>query len=103
MIRVATPEERNRLLHISDELIEEIRGMHLRGMAPQAIISILQQRSVPKPGATLLLRKAGVMSLGEAKQAVHHSEAYSYRRTADEAFEDSFVASLEEIERSEAA
>ncbi len=43
------------------------------------------------------------MPVSETKLAVHFSEAYSYRRDADEAFEESVIQAMDEIERSEAA
>lgn len=103
MVEALSHEERDRLLHIDDVLIETLRRKHTQGETPSAIISYLARIGVPKPGAIVALRRAQVMSLSDAKVAVHLSEAYAYRREADEAFEESVVRAVEEIQRTEVA
>jgi hypothetical protein len=91
------------LLKINDDLLDRLRTMGAEGATPTAMIDFLHTQGVPKPGAVLALRLTKVMPVSETKAAVHLSEAYAYRREADEAFEESVIQAMDEIERSEAA
>ena len=91
------------LLGISDELLDQLRGMVARGLTSDELIDFLHEQKLPKAGATLALRLSGAIPIGETKLAVHRHPAYACRREADERFEESLVETLQEIERSEAA
>ncbi len=91
------------LLKISDELLRMLRDMAASGSTPDQMITYLHDQDVPKPGAILALRLSGVMPSRDTKQAVHCHPAYTFRRQADEAFQESLLSSLGQIERSEAA
>lgn len=91
------------LLGIDDALLDDLRANYAAGMSPNEMISWLHDREVTKPGATLALRLTGVMPVADTKIAVHLHPSYAYRREADEAFHESVVAALEELNRSEAA
>jgi len=91
------------LLKINDDLLDHLRRMGAEGATPTTMIEYLHAQGVPKPGAILALRLTKVMPVAETKAAVHSSEAYAYRRDSDEAFEESAIRAIEEIESADAA
>ncbi len=93
----------DRMLGVTSELVEELRRLVADGMPTEELIWFLYRQGVTKPGAKSALHRAGVMSLGKAKLAVHDSRAYEFRRAADEAFHESALTALDVIEKQERA
>ena len=95
--------EADALLGIDDVLVARLKAMAAEGKSAESLVNYMAAAGVPKGGAHVALRRANVISPIEAKKIVHFHPAYAYRRQADEAFTDSLVEALDEIERSEAA
>lgn len=102
-MRTLRGDKADELLKIDEHLLQRLRDMSSRAATPDEMIGLLQVEGLPKPGAIIALRRAGVMDSNEAKRAVHFSDAYADRRRADEVFEESVVQASRDLDASEAA
>ena len=88
-------------LCITDQILSELKQMRNGGATAEQIIAHAKQAGVPKGAVTVALRLSGVMSLRNAKMAVHYSEAYASSREQSEVFEQSIFDALKQIEQAE--
>jgi len=94
--------EADALLRIDDALVDELKLMASQGVGLERLIQLLADRKVPKGGATIALRRAGIADANEIKHAVHVHASYGDRRDADEVFEERVFRRVQQLDRSEA-
>jgi len=81
---------------IPQELQDAVFTMAASGESVEAMAQRMADADLEKMAAIKLLRQATHSTLYEAKERIHCSNAYSYRRTNDEAFHEELFKALEE-------
>jgi hypothetical protein len=84
-------------IETAPEILERLQALHAGGVSSEEMIGELARASMPKPLVTVALRQAGIMTLRQAQDAVHHSQAYAYRKADDEAFQDSVLNTFDDL------
>jgi hypothetical protein len=86
-VRIATPEERDRLSGFTSELFLRLSRMQANGATTGNLIAHLRQSGVPMPVASVALRKIdAVATLVEARDMVNQSTAYAKWPEYDESY-----------------
>jgi ribosomal protein L7/L12 len=80
---------------IPQQIQDSIFAMAAAGEPVEAMAQRMADAKVEKIAAIKLLRQATGGTLYEAKTKIHFSEAYSFRRSSDDAFHDSLFQALE--------
>jgi ribosomal protein L7/L12 len=86
-----------RVLKEDAALVHDITQMLRTGTSEEKVVAHLRQLGLDKIDSIKVIRAATGMSLGEAKERVHLSEAWADRREADDAFHETAFAAAKEF------
>jgi ribosomal protein L7/L12 len=86
-----------RSITITQEIKVAIQKAVANGESAEQLSKRMADLGLEKTAAIKLLRETAKMDLAAAKELIHFSPAWAFRRKADEAFHESLYEGLEEL------
>jgi ribosomal protein L7/L12 len=84
-------------LEIDAEVQAKVQAAADRGESTAALAQMMADMKLNKVEAIRLMAISKKMPLSEAKETVHYSPAWAFRREADEAFHESLYEALDQM------
>jgi ribosomal protein L7/L12 len=86
-----------RPITIPEEIEAAVQSKADSGATFEELSQFMADLGLGKVEAIKLLRDTTKLDLAEAKEFIHYSQAWAFRRANDEAFHESLFAALEEL------